>query len=1205
MKRKGCTANRSGAVSTPQGMLSKPGRLIARALFLILLISTHSHLVFGQADTGSIAGTVTDQSGATVSGAVVTVKNLDTNAGRSTRSSDTGAYSVVGLAPATYQVTATAPDFKPYVSKVEVTVGGRVTLDVKFSISTNTTEVEVVAHQGGVGVNTQTQEVSQVVDTQQLAQLPSLTRNPYDFLAVSGNISNGDNTTTNGNSGQNLGGRGVGYAINGQRESGTEILLDGVENIAVLNFSVGEAIPVDGVQEYSVISNNYTAEYGRASGGVVNVTTKSGSNQFHGSAWEFNRLSAYTANTYANDAANAAAGSLVDPKGQYTRNQFGFQAGGPILKNKLFLFDSAEWTRVRSAASETQEILDPALISMLPANSQAYFNAFGKGAYAASGRVTTAGQLAVAGYPVGPINGITAVPDSTPIFDTVNFVAPFDAGGDSPQNTYRLVGRVDFNPNDKTQMFFRAARESSNQFLGSSFYSAYPQYDVGAALLNQSYLYSLAHTFNSRLFGSAKVSFTRFNNAKTFNTAFANTPSLNITPPTDPVTSANIQMPGLENGGGGSGGLPDGGPQNTVQLEPDLSWQEGRHLMRFGGQSTYMQLNVTYAAYAQAQEQLGWTLQDSLNDLLNVAGTPGGSQLVSFEAGVNAQGKLPCTANPGYWVSGSTSDLNIDPACAFTSSPTSASYGRSYRYKDWALYGQDSYQATPRLTLNYGLRYEHYGVQHNNHQNLDSNFYLGSGSSIEEQVRNGSVQVASKSSIGQMWAPSWGTLSPRAGFAYDVFGDGKTSLRGGFGISYERDFANISYDVNFNPPATAVLTSTCAPSVTTCTALVTTNNNPSPSYLPPVTLQMVDPHIKVAQTQFWSLAVQRELARNSILELDYNGAHGVHLYDNREVNMVGAGQVYLGDPLTFAQSPNCSSPCLNRPNNRYSVIQMHGSVGSSSYQALNVKLQEQNLRNTGLSLVANYTWSHSLDDLSSTASTDSLSGSFLGSYGYTNFHDPKLDWGNSDYDVRHRFVVSPIWETPWFRTGEPLRRETLGGWTVSGIFTAHTGIPFSVYDFSNEYNQNQIPRLTPSTPITHYHVGSPHPAGVNTFSALTIPVPASFAPLNPVLGISDFGPYPSDMTHRNAFRGPGAWNLDMALTKKFALTDRIGMEFRAEGFDVLNHHNYYVNTATLAYAGPTTTPLEVTELKGGLGSLAKGGNHDERRFGQFALRINF
>ena len=224
-------------------------------------------------------------------------------------------------------------------------------------------------------MNTQTQELSQLINTQQLAQLPSLTRNPYDFVAISGNVSNGDTTSngatmSSGGGGQELSSRGVGFSINGQRESGTEILLDGVENIAIFSVGIGENVPIDAVQEYSIVTNNFSAEYGRASGGVVNVTTKSGTNAFHGSVWEFNRLSAYTANTYNNDANGL-------PKGGYTRNQFGFQGGGPIIKNKLFVSESTEFTRVRSNSVQHAEVFDPTFIGMLPANAQAYFSALG------------------------------------------------------------------------------------------------------------------------------------------------------------------------------------------------------------------------------------------------------------------------------------------------------------------------------------------------------------------------------------------------------------------------------------------------------------------------------------------------------------------------------------------------------------------------------------------------------------------------------------------------------------------------------------------------------------------------------------------------------------------------------------------------------------------------------------------------------------
>ena len=190
----------------------------------------------------------------------------------------------------------------------------------------------------------------------------------------------------------------------------------------------------------------------------------------------------------------------------------------------------------------------------------------------------------------------------------------------------------------------------------------------------------------------------------------------------------------------------------------------------------------------------------------------------------------------------------------------------------------------------------------------------------------------------------------------------------------------------------------------------------------------------------------------------------------------------------------------------------------------------------------------------------------------------------------------------------PVRR--LGDGPVSGIFTARNGIPFSIYDLSNVVNFTNIPRLTPATPITQYKVSSkPQATGPNQFTGLTVPIPASFASLDPALGISDFGPFPGNMSRRNSFTGPGAWNTDAAVSKTFRVTERVGLEFRAEGFDVFNHHNFYPYLGESVYDGTLaarqTTPLTVTELKGGLGSSASGGNHDERRFGQFALKATF
>lgn len=1205
-------------------------------IVFILLLTTA--FVFGQTDLGSIAGVARDTSGAVVADASVVAKSAATNAERNATTNSLGEYHILNLAPGIYEVTVSKSGFQSYKAKIEVAVGGHHTLDAQLAVGTGSTIVEVVAG-AATEVNTQTQEMAQLVDTQQMAELPSLTRNPYDFVAVSGNVSNGDNTSNGGANGQEVTTRGVGFSVNGQRSTSTEILLDGVENVAVFSLGIGQNhVPLDAVQEYSVVTNNFTAEYGRASGGVVNVTTKAGTNGWHGSGWEFNRLSAYTANTF-NNVANDL------PKGTYTRNQFGYIVGGPVIKNKLFISNSTEWLRVRSSSVQTQEVFDPAFISYLPANANAYFTAYGANPAPSSGVAATVDDVNAAspGF-IGLVNGTTTIPGSTPVWDTVPFNVPYDAGGGAPQNTYGTVGRLDYNLSDKTQMFFRGANEKEVDSTGVSFFSAYPGYDVGATEYDQSYLFSVSHNFNANLLNNTKLSFTRYNVFNSYSGAFQSVPDLMFVSPQDPVTGAFIAMPGLYNNSSpGTGGLPYGGPQDTVQFEHDLSWIKGRHSMKFGGQFTYIQLNQAYGAYAQAVEQLGTTSAASMSDLLNTAGNPGGSQLVTFEARVNPQGAFPCPFNiwgefvgstvapgqPGYGTPGT----NSCPSSSVVQPPLPpAAYARSYRYKDWAIYGQDSFRVTPRLTLNYGLRWEHFGVQHNNHQNIDSNFYFGSGANLLEQVRNGNAQITTQSSVGQFWKPSWGTFAPRVGFAWDIFGDGKTSLRGGFGMSYERNFGNVTFNASFNPPASAVISAKCAAGDPTCSYLVT-NNDEGPfgvagpaANLAPGSLRMPDPNIHTSQTQFWSLALQREVARNTLVEVAYNGAHGVHLYDIANIDQNGWGQIYLGDPLVTTPDPvtgrTCryvnldtgTRECATQPNSQYSAINMRGSGGSSAYHSMNVKFQTQNLHNTGLSLVANYTWAKSLDDESSTFS-DSLQGGSsavggFGSLGYTDPFNPKLDWGPSDYDVRHRLVISPIWETPWYKTGHSFAAEALGGWSFVGVFTARTGVPFTVYDYDFVEVGYTAPRVLLSGPQSYHVSSNPQADGVNSYAALTIAPPAN-STSGSSLGFSDLGPFPAGMTGRNAFRGPGAWNLDTALHKKFALTERLGMEFGAEGYNIFNHHNMYAFVPFAGFCGyacgdgSAPPPLTIDEFKGGLNTFAAGGNHDERRFGQFSVRFTF
>src|SRR5687767_10446022 len=394
------------------------GLVFLAVVFALALTAANT---MAQSATGEIVGKVTDPNGAVVAGAIVSVKSVDTGREVTATSDDQGGYTIPSLQPGIYDLTVQGGNFKPSIQRVQVTIGSKVSVDTQLALTEVVgASVSVIASEG-VEVNTQTAEVSNIITGTQIRELPTLTRNPYDLIGLANNVSNDDPGPAV--PGVGVSGRGAGFNINGLRAASTNVLLDGVDNNNVYYAALGQNIPLDAVGEFRVITSNFSAEYGRASGGIVNVLTRGGSNAFHGSAFAFNRISRLASNGFNNNANGV-------PKGVFTRNQFGYTIGGPAIKDKLFFFNSIEWTRVRSIGDRLSVVPTAALINASNAATRNFFAGYPLSS-TPTGTSYTVGQLVnTFALPAG--NAFAALPANLQAFQLVRFTVPQDLGGGLP-----------------------------------------------------------------------------------------------------------------------------------------------------------------------------------------------------------------------------------------------------------------------------------------------------------------------------------------------------------------------------------------------------------------------------------------------------------------------------------------------------------------------------------------------------------------------------------------------------------------------------------------------------------------------------------------------------------------------------------------------------------------------------------------------------
>lgn len=712
-------------------------------------------------------------------------------------------------------------------------------------------------------------------------------------------------------------------------------------------------------------------------------------------------------------------------------------------------------------------------------------------------------------------------------FQRVGYTLPLDVGGGDPQDTYSTVTRIDWNLSDKTQLFgtYQAFRPKLLQGVAAS--SPYSNFDIGTANLTNRLVVSGTTQISENFINTTKVGYKRAKDSNVLS-GDPNVPTLYALSNTAAsINSIPISLPGFYPNNPGVG-LPTSGTENQFQINEDLNYLTGNHNFRFGGQYIYIRSNVLFPAFQNASLTLGSNLTQAIENLRT-------GQLRQLQVAVDPQGRFP------------GQNVNL---------PVSApNFRRSNRYNEFSLYAQDTWRVVPRLSLNLGVRYELYGPQQSRDKE-DSNFYFGQGSTIQEQIRNGSAQVAENSPVGRLYQIDKNNFAPRVGFAFDVFGNGKTSIRGGYGIAYERNFGNVTFNVIQNPPFYAVVSvfnTDFAGGIP-----IPTNNfgplagNSGSVILPLTSLRHVREDIVNSYSHQYSATFEHRIFRDALVSVDYSGSAGRDLYSIENINRVGTGLRYLGSnnaavcPAAFA--PN------SRLNCQYSNINTRGNNGYSNYNGVTFSFEGSNIRNSGLSATARYTFSKTKDNLSSTFSE--FDNNF--NLGLTDPFDPSYDYGAANFDVRHRFVSSFVYEIPFARNlSNRFAKGLLNGFSVNGIFTARTGAPFTVFDCTNAITTCLRVKPTGSlnfgSPDQIVDTGSP-----NSFIYTDLSGQTSNSFTDGVSGGTEVGPYPTDVTERNAFRGPGRMNFDFGVIKDIGFTERYKLQLRGEFINAFNMTDYVI-----------------------------------------------
>jgi outer membrane receptor protein involved in Fe transport len=1143
----------------------KSFRLFLGSTFAVLALA-----IMGFAQTGSITGTVTDKSGAVIQDADVSIMNLDTGIVHAAKTSASGGFSVTNLPVGRYSIEVKKSGFKVFrVDEAVLSVDQVMTANGALEPGQVTEEVQVNGSELPP-VDLDTAQVSNLVDSRQMQDLPLITRDPYSLVLLAPGTSQ---TNAMG-----------GFSVNGGRDRNNNFLLDGVDNNDTSVPGIPDGLVAanpDSTEEFRVITDNFNPEYGRNTGAIIDVVTKSGTNTLHGGAREFGRWNSFGgARDWFNPRVDPASGA-INPMNPYVRNQFGFNIGGPIWKNKTFFFFDEEFQRFRTT---------------LTSSSVAPTAAFKTGTFTYFGQPI---DLTQTNCPTNN-NPFCFAPDPTmqKVFalyptpatsaDGLSGIIHFPSS--SRLNAYNPIVKIDHQITSKHALSLRYAY---NHFADPNpFHDEILPNAVGGVStkgITQGATAHLTSTLKSTLINDFAFGWNRLYDF--FGCDGTNV--LDSVAPLDQFGNGTDFNMGPFTSFGCTNLVADDQwrKTGTTSYGDGLNWAKGAHTFKFGMDFRNIAEQGPDNFFSRRQLHLDTYLNTGTALIIgppSVALQDAASALYGF-AWEDTQGQF-------YDKNG-------------VRQGTDNKHFRQHEY-DW--YGQDAWKVRRNLTLTYGLRYQLDGVPYEQNANF-SNLLSNPGSFQTGQ--SVTFTVVGPGTGHSLYKQDYSNWEPRVGLSWDPFEDGKTAVRGAFGIYHDRVFGNLFGNARGNPPFEQDYVQFPFDVIGNLPTVAPPSQPQPPSSsiadetgAGPV---IFNTSFRNLASNNWNFDIQRELPMNNAIDIAYVGTETHHLYrqidgDPPVPSRVASLVAYCSVPNPYGCTPDTVAktnlyfgyefgalPYNAVLNNAMFQPFYQVSVGNGIYNGLQTKFTHR--MSHGLQLQAAYTWAHAIDNAPDPLAPAAGNRTFP-----RNSLNLNEERGNSDYDIRHRFVLNYIYEMPFGKGKGFLSNGVIGkifeGWQFSGIATVQTGHPFDVFSSTDmertglSGRADLVPGQDPFSktgPDTITQAANPgEKIWFTNPDAFSGRGDGSGAPL--YMGPGSVG--------RNHFYGPSYVDFDMAWEKNTTIGERVKAQLRVECFNIFNHPEF-LNPGN-GIANPGTFGL-IT------GTLTQPDGTTTARQMQVALKVSF